>query len=587
MPQSSGQKASRHIAEVLAEKCGELRDRTFVRFEKDQGFGEISWGEFGKTVAQGVMGLRSLGLGEKERVAIISENRLEWLYADMIAMTGGWPSVILPPQLSDRGLGSVLRQGGVVAAFVEEGLGETKLEGLRAALPHLRHLVVFGPDSPTSRAALSFGALVRLGEERGIRSLHPDLIYPSQPDDVATVMYTSGSTGDAKGVMRTHRNVLFHITGGEALPASRPQELFALILSLNHLLGRLGFHLSVALGRTLALVKEIDRRVDLRALRCLAPTSTTVVPRVLEKIWEIFLEDPYHRTLWSAVENASHPKSLEESGRRSRVAQLRQAFLSMLGGRLEHLACGGGFLRPQICRALEIMGIPLLVSYGATECGQVATNKIGANRYGTVGKPYDKLELRFGHDGEIMVRGPSVFLGYLGDPAATREVLEPSGWYHTGDLGVLDPEGYLRILGRKRDLFTCFDGTNIHPDPIEELLEEAPYIEQALLVGHARPFLVSLIVPDKASIAARCHTTVDRLTAGQIDQCIRAAIVAINERSEYYAQIKSWLVLENAFPREVREVNASSTKVIAHRPQLEELYGEAIEQIYAAGPKIL
>jgi long-chain acyl-CoA synthetase len=235
---------------------------------------------------------------------------------------------------------------------------------------------------------------------------------------------------------------------------------------------------------------------------------------------------------------------------------------------------------PRIMRFFELIGIPLIGSYGSTECGGVTLCGIGENRPGSLGKPFPNVEIRIAEDSEILVRGPTVTPGYFKNPEATREALDEDGWFHSGDLGVLDDDGSLRIIGRKRDVFYCADGSNIYPGLIELLLENEPFIRQAVLLGDHRPFIAALIVPDRQKIAA----ALERAEASLSDDDVRAAlwrpIERINERLEHYEQIRKIGVLQDELPAEVRSMNVFQ-KIKIDRQAAAVHYAKEIDAIYA------
>jgi long-chain acyl-CoA synthetase len=406
------------------------------------------------------------------------------------------------------------------------------------------------------------------------------------PNDLATIMYTSGSTGEPKGVMRTHDNLLSNITNGGELVVSKPDELTLIVLSLNHLFGRFGFLKSVVTGRTTALIEATELELDLKVVASLAGTAISVVPRVMERIWNAILDEGDNRQLWQQLEELDRKRSsteLSETEKRQcdeLRSRLKAAVRQALGGRIKYIAYAAAAMPPRIMRFFELIGIPLIGSYGSTECGGVTLCGIGENRPGNLGKPFPNVEIRIAGDGEILVRGPTVTPGYFKNPEATREVLDSDGWFYTGDLGALDSDGSLRIVGRKKDIFNCSDGSNIYPGLIELLLENESFIRQAVLLGDRRPFVAALVVPDCNQIALALNRAPSTLSNSEIEAALWTQIARVNGRLESYEQIRKIAVMNDDFAPEVRSINVFQ-KIKVDRKVAAERYQREIDEIYS------
>jgi long-chain acyl-CoA synthetase len=235
---------------------------------------------------------------------------------------------------------------------------------------------------------------------------------------------------------------------------------------------------------------------------------------------------------------------------------------------------------PRIMRFFELAGIPLVGSYGLTECGGVTLCGIGENRSGSLGRPFANVAIRIAPDGEILVRGPTVTPGYYKDPEATREALDPDGWFHTGDLGALDSDGSLRIIGRKKDVFNCIDGSNIYPGFIELQLENESFIRQAILLGDRRSFIAALVVPDRYRIAAALGRDAVNLSAAEIESQLWTQIERVNKRLESYEQVRKIAVMDADFPPQARSVNVFQ-KVKVDREVVAARYERQIAEIYS------
>ena len=577
----------RHLGAIFFTRVKELGERPFLKLQQGNRSAEISWKDFGSKVRETILGLYSLGLQKGDRIGILSENRLEWLCADAATMAGGLPNVIISPRISDATIRKVLNHSGARAVFVEDKNGLARLEKLKGQLPSLAHIIVMDRTNSLPPGSITYDDLLsrgRIGDETRIR----EILESVRPDDLATVMYTSGSTGEPKGVMRTQENLLSNVMGGTEILPSKPDELFLVILSLNHLLGRFGFQKSMMTGRRTAIVEATELDIDLKEIQALSPTVITLVPRVMERIWENILAHGSNRHHWEAIEALDQVKASRGSLSTDEVQQyeamrasLRESVNSLLGGRIQYITYAGAPMPPRILRFFEVIRIPLLGSYGTTECGGVTLSGLGEPRPGSAGKPFPNAEVRIAEDGEILVRGPAVFPGYFGDPETTREALDADGWCHTGDLGTLDSDGYLYVVGRKKDIFYCSDGSNIYPGFIELLLEQDPFIREAALLGDRRPFIAALIVPDRERIAAELSKEESTLTDDDIQRMVWARVQMINEGLEHYEQVRKVSVLNGDFPQNVRSATGFLQKRKVERKEMGKLYQREIEEIYS------
>jgi long-chain acyl-CoA synthetase len=395
--------------------------------------------------------------------------------------------------------------------------------------------------------------------------------------------------GEPKGVMRTHSNLLSNITSGGEVVVSKPDELTAIVLTVNHLVGRFGFLKSAVTGRAMAIVEATELAADVKVIEALSPTTMTIVPRVMLKIWNAILNEGTNGTMWEQLAVLNQAKAdqgslspVEEAQFVELSASLKDSVKRALGGRIKYISYTGAPMPPRIMRFFELVGIPLLGTYGSTECGGVTLSGIGENKPGSAGRPFPNVEVRIADDGEILVRGPTVTPGYFENPEATAEAIDAAGWFHTGDLGRLDSEGCLYVVGRKKDIFYCSDGSNIYPGFIELLLENDPFVRQAILLGDHRPFFAALLVPDRSRIAQELKKEEAALTDDDIRASLGARVETINARVEDVEKIRKFVVLRDDFSPEVRSLT-SIQKVKIDRKAVEQRYGKEINEIYASG----
>lgn len=574
------------LGQLFFRRVNELGCRTFLKIQRRGSFEDKSWRDVGGMVRSTLLGLHELGMAKGDNVAILGENSLPWLCADLATLAGGLPNVVISPNVSDFTLLKILKHSRCHAIFID-AVAAPRLLAVKAQLPNLSHVIVLDGTAEGLCGARSFDELLDRGRSSHFSQLD-QLVEAVEPNDLATIMYTSGSTGEPKGVMRTHNNLLSNISSGGEILLSKAEELTIIVLSLNHLFGRYGFLKSAVTGRTTAMIEATELNLDFSVIQDLQPTAISVVPRVMERLWSGILGRGSIRELWDRFEELERDKRL--TGSRDRAgdeieeikANLRQAAQQALGGRLKYITYGGAAMPARILRFFDLIGVPLIGSYGSTECGGVTLCGIGNAKPGSLGRPFPNVELRLAEDGEILVRGPTVTPGYFEDPQATREAFDADGWFRTGDLGKIDHDGSLHIIGRKKDLFNCADGSNINPATIEALLESESFIRQVVLVGDHRAFIAALIVPERGRIAAALDRVEMALSDREVEAALRQRLDLINTQLDRYERIRKFAIISNDFPKELRSITTLQ-KIKIDRRAIEDTYRVEIEAIYASG----
>ena len=457
--------------------------KTALVWKEDGLWRSVSWGVYRDRADAAAAGLSSLGIAPGERVAILSENRPEWLVADIAILSAGGVDVPLHATLSAEQVGFQLAHSGARAVVVSTAEQAAKVAAVAATLPDLEWVVALGPPGSVApvpgKRVLAWEGLCQRGRSAAVDWRAPVLAREGavRPADVATIIYTSGTTGISKGVMLTHANLLSNATAAAGVSTSDPDDLTLAWLPLSHIYARTCDHLiPMVQGHTIAFAESQERLVaNLGEVR---PTRINGVPRFYEK-------------LWAAV--AAVPPE-------ARPARLR----ALAGPRLREFHAGGAALPPAIAAGFTAAGIEVHQGYGLTETSPIVSlNVPGTNRNGTVGKALPGVEIRIAADGEILTRGPHVMLGYWKDEAATRAVIDADGWFATGDVGEIDADGYLRITDRKKDLIVTAGGKNVAPTALEALLVADPWIDQAVVFGDGRPFVGALVVPALEQLRAK------------------------------------------------------------------------------------
>lgn len=460
------------------------------------------------------VGLRALGLQPGDRVAILSENRPEWAYADWACLTARLADVPIYPTLPAEQIPHLVTNSGARAIFVSTEQQAAKIAQIRAQTPDLSYVITFA-DHVVPGADLTLADV----EARGAASDAPDAAahwksdaLQVQPDDLATIIYTSGTTGLPKGVMLTHDNLASNVAAsGTRIPFEPDGSDVALsFLPLSHVFQRMGDYLFFMTGTSIAYAESFDAvPFNLSEVR---PTLCFSVPRLYEKMYARVLENALSggavkRAIFAwARTTADRHADLTLADRRPGPL-LRAAYglskrlvfnklMARVGGRLRYFVSGGAPLAPEINRFFYAAGLTILEGYGLTETSPViAVNTPEAFRIGSVGKVAPGVEVMIASDGEILTRGPHVMRGYYRNEEATREAIDPDGWFHTGDIGVLE-DGFLRITDRKKDLIKTAGGKYVAPQPIENAVKTNKYVSQAVVVGDTRKFPSILVVPN-------------------------------------------------------------------------------------------
>ncbi len=549
----------------------------------------VPWEEAGRRVDELAAGFLALGVRPGDRVAILGRTRLEWVLTDFALIAIGAVVVPVYPAATPADRRHVLSHSGTRFLVCEDAAERERI----ARLPGLAHLerALTMDHSDDDLAGLGERGRDRLRDDPGAVARARAAI---REEDLLTLVYTSGTTGPPKGCMLTHRNYRAMLDMAGGVPAlARPGDVALLHLPLAHVFARLVPFLAAAVGFTVAFLPDASRLAV--ALRAVRPTLLPSVPRVFEAMHAAVLREldrgrPARRRLAGAALGAGR-----EAARRRREGRRLGPWLSLrlsvadrlvlsrirgrLGGRLRHAVSGGAKLPPEVAELFEALGVLILEGYGLTECTTVAAvNRPDRHRLGTVGPPLSGVEVRIAPDGEVLLWGENVFAGYYRDVAGTREVLDDDGWLSTGDLGFLDADGFLTITDRKKDIIVTSEGENVSPQRVETALRASPYVAEALVVGHGRPYLVALLSPDAHAIRAVARTGPD------VRRVLGGVLADVNRGAARAERVRRFAIL----PRELRAEEGEITPTLKPRRRVcEEHFRDLIESLYAddrAGP---
>jgi long-chain acyl-CoA synthetase len=472
----------------------------------------ISHTEMADRVRRAARGLSSLGIRRGDRVAILSENRPEWAIADFACLTVGLTDVPIYPTLPGDQISYMLKDSGAVAIFVSNKAQAEKIREIRSQLPALK--TVIGFDEVPGLTNLSMAELEKRGtqgDNKESMATYREDALTVKPDDLATIIYTSGTTGEPKGVMLSHDNIFSNVAASRKAIPFEGRDTGLSFLPLSHIFERMaGHYLMFATGTSIAYAESIDtvaaNMVEVR------PTLVLSVPRLYEKMYARILETALtggflKKKIFFWARGVAERWATEKlAGREpgglvaAQYSVAQKLVFSKLkartGGRLRYFVSGGAPLSADINKFFYAAGLEILEGYGLTETSPVIAVNTPANfRIGTVGKAIEGVEIRIAPDGEILTRGPHVMKGYYNKPDATREAIEPDGWFHTGDIGVLE-DGFLAITDRKKDIIVTAGGKNIAPQPLENKVKTNKYVAQAVMLGDKRKFPSMLIVPN-------------------------------------------------------------------------------------------
>ncbi|MBI5446650.1 MAG: long-chain fatty acid--CoA ligase [Deltaproteobacteria bacterium] len=502
------------LPEMIRDRSRRWQGRRCMLVKRDGSYRELSWEDFYRPAERVALGLIRRGFRRGDRLALLSPTRWEWAAADTGILSAGCVSVPIYPTLGREEIRDLLVRSDARALFVADREAVELCLPLLGEVPALELLVAFEPgalEGVDHPGALSLEGLVAEGSGEGIAPLE-ERLDSFGGDDVATIIFTSGTTGEPKGVMLTHRNILANIEASLSGFEIGPTDVCLAHLPLAHILERMaGYYLMLSRGATIAYAEGIQSLPQNFAE--VRPTVAISVPRVFEKTYAGIqtkaLESalPARAVGFWAVRVASRLGDYRSAGRRPPPGLSLQALVadrlvyrkirSKLGGRLRFFISGGAPLAPELARFFWGVGIPIYEGYGLTETAPVTNvNTPARHKVGTVGPFLRGVEGRIADDGEVLVRGPNVFGGYWKDGPATDEAFTAEGWFRTGDVGELDPEGFLRITDRKKDLIVTAGGKNVAPQKVERVLKGDRFIADAMLYGDCRKFISAVVVPD-------------------------------------------------------------------------------------------
>lgn len=527
----------RNLAEILPRHAQKRGSQIAVRFKCDGRYQDLTWAGYRNQVFACAAALVESGIKPGDRVGLLGENRLEWMVADLAILTVGAVTVSPHCTLSARQVHFQMLDADVKWLFVSSATQLEKIRHVRGELPALEGVVVF--DGAAAGAdAVSWDEFLARGRQ-ALDRVEPKIaerIRELGPGELATIMYTSGTTGDPKGVMLTHGNLVRNVESCLEAESPRPDDVKLCWLPLSHIYARTVDHYERLFAGMVICLAENPETVVANIAE-IQPTHLSCVPRFYEKLLSVVA--------------SPDPKVT--------AAKLKGVF----GPRIRFLGSGGAPLPLAIEQTLRAAGLPVLPGYGLTESSPVITfNRTTHYREGTVGPALPGVEVKIAPDGEILSRGPHIMKGYWKNPEATAEAIR-EGWLYTGDLGSLDADGYLKITGRKKELLVLSNGKKVVPPQIEGLLVADECIDQAIVHGEGRSCLIALVVPDwnnlRKLMGLACpdkpeeelarHPAIHEFLRKRIDLCLTDVAT--------YEHVKKFIVLPRPFTVAADELTVS------------------------------
>jgi len=586
----------------LADEFGPKSKRGIFQQKIDGKYEEISYATFKEETDSLAFGLASLGVKRDDKVAIIAENRPEWVYTDMAILGLGAVDVPIYPISTSETIEFILNNSDAVGIVVSNQFHMNKVLKVRDKVKSLRFIIVLNEiDLSETTDVYLLKDIQNMGQE--FEKENPnhfrDNIKLSREDDLCTLIYTSGTTGEPKGVMLTHKNIISNVMAVHEIIEVGTEDLFLSFLPLSHVFERMaGYYLPLTSGSQIAYAESIEKVAS--NLMEVKPTVMTAVPRLFERIyskvrkgvdaspekkqkifnWAISVGEEYHISKKTENGVPIGLKLKHKLADKIVFGKIREK----TGGNLRFFVSGGAALARELGVFFEAVGILILEGYGLTESSPViAVNRPYNYKFGTVGHTMPGVEVKIATDGEILAYGPNIMSGYYKNTEETEKTIK-NGWLHTGDIGVFDAEGFLMITDRKKSLFKTTGGKYIAPTPIENLFLGSKYIDQFIIVGDRRMFITALIVPDFEALKeyADAHriTYKDPMELTQMKQIyemLEKDLGQFQRKLAGYEKVRKFTILEKPFTVEGGEMTPS---LKLKRNVIESRYTELIDEMY-------
>lgn len=586
----------------LTEEYGVTAKKDLLKHKVNDKYTGISYLQFKEETDTFAFGLASLGVKREEKVAIISENRPEWVYTDMAVLALGAIDVPLYPSLTAASVEFILNNSESKCIIVSNKFQLNKILKVRDKCRYIKFIIVLNESDLDSSVSnlYSFKQVQEMGKK--YREENPDVLKTSmdlvKENDICTIIYTSGTTGEPKGVILTHRNIMTNVTDAlNAFPINK-DDVFLSFLPLCHIFERMaGYYTAFASGAQICYAESIEKVAS--NLAEIKPTLMTSVPRLFERIYSRIMKNVESQSVkkqkiffW-AIETGRKYAQAKRAKKVPAGLAVKQKLAAKLvhkklqarfGGNIRFFISGGAALPREMGEFFESFGVLVIEGYGLTESSPViAANRVDDYKFGTVGKPFAGVEVKIASDGEILAKGPNIMQGYYKNKKETDATLKDE-WLYTGDIGVFDAEGFLMITDRKKHLFKTSAGKYIAPTPIENTFLASKYIDQFVLIGDRRMFLSALIVPDFEAVKeyADSHKIPysnerDLTENDEIYKLLEDDMKQFQKKLANYERVRKFILLDKPFTIESGEITPSMK---IKRKVVEDKYKVLIENLY-------
>lgn len=570
------------VAHLFVDRVAASPRSEAFRFLRGDEWTSVTWSEVGDRVRTLAAGLIALGIEPEQRVAVASTTRYEWVLADLAVMCAGAATTTVYPTTTAADVAFIVANSGSRVVVAEDEAQLAKLRAHRDELPDVHHVVLIDGTVPGDDWVIGFDELAALGDRLLAESptCVDDRIAGITPENLATLIYTSGTTGRPKGVRLPHSAWTYEAAAIDAVGILDADDLQYLWLPLSHVFGKILLTLPLQIGFATAVDGRVDKIVD--NLAVVRPTFMGAAPRIFEKAHARILgtvesEGGVKKKIfdWAMGVGLTASKARQSGRPLSRMQQAQHALADRLvfrtirerfGGRLKFFISGSAALDRTVAQWFDAVGIVVLEGYGLTETSAASlVNRPSAYQFGTVGWPIPGTDVKIAEDGEILVRGPGVMSGYHHNPEATAEALDPDGWFHTGDIGTIAADGFLRITDRKKDMFKTSNGKYVAPSAISATFKGlCPYVGEIIVHGEGKSYCVALISLDGEAIAewatenGMADTPLREIASAAPTVAMMSAYIdQLNAGLNRWEQIKRFTILERELTVENGEITPS------------------------------
>ncbi len=576
--------------------------RPLLRYKRDGVYEGLTYDRVRADVEHFALGLLTLGVQRGDRVALISENRPEWVITDMATLSLGAVDVPMYTTLTPKQIEFILNDSGATMVIVSTQLQYGKIVKIASGVPALKNIIVMNKLADTAESPfLQFSEILQRGKQStgADRQLYRERKAQVKPEDLLTLIYTSGTTGNPKGVVLTHHNMVSNIHNSVPCVPITTEDTMLSYLPLSHSFERMaGYYTGMSCGATIAYAESVDTLGE--NLLEVKPTIITSVPRFFEKVYNRLMKQINNapplkqKIFYWAVDTGKKHAQAKKTGSippflalQYRLADslVLQKIRQATGGRIRYMISGGAALAKELGEFFEALGLLIIEGYGLSECSPViSVNRPDNYKFGSVGKPIHNIEVKIADDGEILMRGENVMKGYWNNKEETDQTIDSDHWLHTGDIGMFDEDGFLHITDRKKHLFVSSGGKNIAPQPIENAFLQSPYIDQCVLIGEKRMFCTALIVPDFDAVkdyAKREDMKVsgmeELLSQPKIKQLFDREIATHQKDFAQYERVRKYTLLLQPLTIENGEMTPSMK---IRRSTVNERYKSIIDKMY-------